>query len=169
MLKDTGALLLISSMTADEHKTQILIAALEERYKAIHIIRDRVQSIGIWSLGLLLGASAWIIQSEQGLDPFKKTIYIIGALSAAAVLRFDYLEDLKRGFKGQQRVAARLEKALGLYDSGKFDASGESIYPKEWERAGTETGNGKFFATTYNLLYVSVGLLVIAILSAPCW
>ncbi|MDO8594933.1 MAG: hypothetical protein Q7R93_05515 [bacterium] len=146
-------------------KVSILISALEERYEALRVIRSRAESIGLWSLGLLLSAGAWIIQSELIVNHFEKVLYLVGASLAFVVLRFNYLEDLARGFKGQQRAAARIEKALKLYEQNFFDESNESIYPKEWMHAGTNEGAGRFFQTTYNLLYIGFGFLIIAILS----
>jgi|GEM_PF-3107883 len=80
-------------------------------------------------------------------------------------LRFRYLEDLKRGFKKQQQVAVRLEKALGMYEPNFFDKNEEDpIYPKAWQDAGNKDGNGKFFQSTHLLLYVGFVFLVLSII-----
>lgn len=152
-----------------DHKVTILIAALEERYEALRIIRGRVESVGLWSLGLLLSAGGWIISSGIVLTCFEKTLYLIGAVLAFAVLRFNYLEDLAKGFKKQQQAAVSIEKVFKLYELGFYADAGESIYPKEWEQAGTDKGDGRFFNTTYNLLYVGFAFLLIAILSIKVW
>jgi len=104
------------------------------------------------------------LQSKIILTRPQKILAIIGIATAFLVLRFVYLEDLRKGFNGQQRAAARLEKTLGLFTSGIFDSSDEPIYPKSWEKAGTEESNGQFFDSTYALLYVGVVFLVITIL-----
>lgn len=152
-----------------ENKINILITALEERYEALRVIRSRVENMGFWSLGLLLGAGGWIIQSGMMLTRTEKATYFIGVTFAFLVLRFGYLEDLAKGFKGQQRAAVRIEKALKLYEPRFFDDSDESIYPPEWEHAGTGKGAGKFFDTTFNLLYIGFGFLLIAILFIKVW
>ena len=152
-------------MITEDKKVEILLAALDERYKAIHAIRDRVQNVGLWSLGLLLGAGGWIIQSDLRLTCFEKAVYLVGAILAFLVLRFSYLEDLERGFQRQQKATVRIEKALKLYETNFFDDSENSIYPPEWEHAGTEKGAGKFFNTTFYLLYIGFAFLAIAILS----
>ena len=110
-------------------KKDILIAALGERYEAMRVIRERVQSIGLWALGLMLAAAGWLVQSDVLILPKQKLLYIAALGVALWALRFKYLDDLHKGFSAQQRVAARLEKTLGLYTSRIFDDSGESILP----------------------------------------
>jgi hypothetical protein len=147
-----------------EQKISILLATLAERYNAQHIIRERVQNIGIWALGLLLGAGGWLIQSGVELSSSKKLIFIIGILVAFIALRFKYISDLQIGFKSQQVRAIRIEKTLGLFTPGIFDSESDSIYPTEWEHAGTGKGGGKFFDTTYLLLYIGIIFLIVTIL-----
>ncbi|MDB5224821.1 MAG: hypothetical protein JWO43_443 [Candidatus Adlerbacteria bacterium] len=147
-----------------EQKVTVLLAALSERYESLRTIRERVQSIGVWALGLLLGIGGWLIQSETTLTSFQKTFYILGILAAFAVLRFKYLEDLSVGFKSQQKITTRLEKALGLFTPGIFDSDTTSIYPQKWEKAGTAEGSGNFFETTYILLYIGVFFVIVVIL-----
>jgi nitrogen fixation-related uncharacterized protein len=148
-------------------KKEILVAALQERYEAMRVIRERVQSIGLWSLGIMLAAAGWLMQSETFIAPKQKLLYIIALGVAFWALRFKYLDDLEKGFSKQQRVAVRIEKALGLYTPGEFDEEEKPIYPQEWEKAGSEGGNGKFFASTYLLLYIGVAILALAILLQP--
>lgn len=145
-------------------KKDILIAALEERYEAMRVIRERVQSIGLWALGLMLAATGWLVQSDVFISPKQKLFYIVALGVAFWALRFKYTDDLQRGFAAQQRVAVRLEKTLGLYTSGVFDDSEESIYPQKWEQAGNDNCDGKFFTSTYLLLYIGIVILALAIL-----
>jgi hypothetical protein len=149
----------------NREKIALLQSALLERYSALHKIRDRAQSIGIWVLGILLGASGWLIQSTVKLSVLQKAIYVLGIAIAFLVLRFWYLGDLRKGFQIQQRVVARIEKALGFFTPGFFDSSAEPLYPKAWEEAGRQSSGGNFFHSTYALLYVGVAFLVIAVLT----
>ena len=153
----------------DNKKVDILLLALEERYSSIHKIRERVQNICVWGLGLLLGASGWLFQSEFFLTSLQKTIAIFSVIVAFVVLRFVFLENLQKGFKGQQHTAVQLEKILGFFTPKTFNDSEESIYPKNWESAGTEKGDGKFFNSTYALLYVGITFFIIAILLNGCF
>lgn len=148
----------------DDKKIDILMSALAERYSSIHKIRDRVQNIGIWALGLFLGAAAWFIQSEVTLANTEKALAIIGTILALVGLQLFYLADLKKGFKKQQETAARIENALGLFTPGTYDDSGESIYPSNWHFSGKKNGGGKFFRNTVLLLYIGAVFLVISIL-----
>ena len=152
----------------DEQKVNVLMSALEERYQSLRTIRERIQNICLWMLGILFGVSGWLIQSDIRLFTEEKTLFIIGLAILFAVLRFGYLSDLERGFKGQQRVVVRLERNLGLFNEGVFDDSNESVYPKSWEKAGSENGNGNFFNTTYRLLYVGFGFLAVVVILQGC-
>jgi hypothetical protein len=145
-------------------KADILLAGLKERYESLHKIRERVQSIGIYSLGILFGLGGWLIQKSVELSPIEVLGYLFGVLLSFYVLRFKFLEDLDRGFKRQQQVATRFEKALGLYEKSFIDNLEEPLYPTEWLAAGTENGKGLFIRSIYHLLYVGVGFVLIAIL-----
>ncbi len=146
-----------------EQKVDILISAIEERYNVLHKIRERVQSVGLWAIGLSLSSGGWLIQSGLSLTPSQKFFYISGILLATYFLRQNYLEDLRKGFKAQQLVTAKLEKALGLFEIGMFDNEKESIFPKSWEQAGQKNGGGNFFKTTFLLLYLAVSFMALSI------
>ena len=149
-------------MTIDSNKkADVLLVALQERYASLHKIRDRVQSTGIWALGLLLGAGGWLLQSGLILTCLQKILAIVGIGAGFIVLRFWYLADLGNGFAGQQKAMVRLEKALGFFAHGAFDTSDESIYPEKWQHVGDKGCEGRFFSTTYALLYVGVAFLEI--------
>ncbi|MES2622937.1 MAG: hypothetical protein V4576_00855 [Patescibacteria group bacterium] len=151
----------------NEKKVDILISALEERYDSIHRIRDRVQTTSVWILGILTSISGWLIQSKVSLTCSEKCIYIIGLAIVFCLIRFVYFKDLNKGFKGQQKMAAKLESALGFYEPKYFMDDVNSIYPKTWVNAGTENGEGKFFQSTYYLIYAGFVFLFIALLLAP--
>lgn len=153
----------------DEKKIDVLVSALEERYKSLHTIRERVQNICVLALGVLLSAGGWLIQSDVQLTTQQKGLFLIGLGVAFLVLRFGYLRDLHRGFRIQQQTAVRLETALGMYTAGMFDDSKESLYPESWKNAGAKNSGGKFEDTTYWLLYVGVMFLAITIVLNGCW
>jgi hypothetical protein len=152
----------------EEQKVSVLLAALQERYESVRIIRERMQTICIWALGLLLAAAGWLIQSNIALTLFQKLMCVAGVAAAFVVLRFYYLADLYTGFKGQQRTAVRLEKALGLFSPGMFDDEKDSLYPERWLSAGTDKGEGRFFHSIFALLYVGIAFLIIAIIFHGC-
>lgn len=155
----------------EEQKINILLSALGERYNSIHIIRERVQNICIWTLGILLTAAGWLVQSSVVLGIKQKILYSFILLIAFIVVRFLYLKDLSKGFKSQQSVASRIESALSLYEKDVFVTSENSIYPKKWEQSGKEDGEGNFFGSNYYLLYVGFFILLITIWlhKSPCF
>jgi hypothetical protein len=155
-------------MSLNDHNVEILLAALKERYDAIHAIRKRTQDVCVSSLGILFGFSGWLVQSGVVLDLVHKIIYVISILASFMVLRFLYLADLQRGFRNQQRVAVRIEKTLRLFSVGAFDDAKEAIYPENWQHAGTRVGPGKFYHSTYALLYLGTVLLIATILLKGC-
>lgn len=126
-------------------KIDILILALEERYRSMHKIRERVQSMGFWILGILGGIGGWLIQSNTSLYCIEKEIYIIALLITFIVIRFQYLKDLNKGFKGQQKITVKIEKSLGFFTPNFFPEEQDSMYPKSWNQAGTNGGSGNFF------------------------
>lgn len=147
-----------------ELRIKILTDALNERYQALHKIRERVQNTSYWSLGFLITASGWIIQTNT-LN-FQRKLFITLLFSAGYYLiRHVYLADLYNGFSSQQKVAVRVEKALGLYDKRLFDDENSSIYPEVWKKSGNKDGEGKYFATNFRMIDVGVVIFIIALWS----
>jgi hypothetical protein len=146
---------------SNEQKIEILLKALEERYKSIHIIRQRVQNICIWTLGLFITAAGWLMQSPKELGVKERILFSLIILITIIVVRAFYLNDLEKGFKTQQQIQARIENVLGLCKSGVF--SKDPIYPESWQKAGTSAGKGKFFVHNYLLIYLGTLLLLVSI------
>ncbi len=144
-------------------KTDILLDALKERYQSMHKIRDRVQNIGIWALGIMFAVSGWLLKGDINLNFGQKIGYIFAIVIAFYAIRFLYLRDLCTGFKNQQKVTAKIEKALGLFEEGYF-IENETMYPESWKNSGCENGDGKFFETTYVLLYIGIFFLIASVL-----
>ncbi|MDB4992040.1 MAG: hypothetical protein JWL75_285 [Parcubacteria group bacterium] len=154
-------------MTEDK-KIDVLIAALQERYTSTHTIRERVQSVCLWALGVSLAATGWLIQSDV-LFPFIITLLFILLLGVIYyALRHVYFADLERGFSRQLKTTAKIEEALHLYDPTYFHNS-ESIYPKEWKSAGNPSSEGNFFNSNYRLLKLGLIILAIALLLKTCF
>ncbi len=147
----------------DSDKVAVLLLALGERYEAMRVIRARVQSIGIWALGLMVTGSAWLMVNRPGLTSWERFFVIAAAVVSYSFLHLVYLEDLCKGFKTQQRTAARIEDALQMFSVGIFDHSPTSIYPEGWKHAGSSAGEGSFFASTYMLMVLGLVIFVIAV------
>ncbi len=145
----------------NEQKIDVLLHALDERYKSIHAIRDRVQNCSIWILGIFVTAGGWLLQSDAILECREKLFFSGIIIVSVAVLRIFYLSDLERGFKTQQRIQARIEDALGLYKPGVFVTN--TIYPSEWSQTGTRDGKGNFFSHNYLLIYLGTAIILLSI------
>ncbi|OGI10759.1 MAG: hypothetical protein A3I68_01635 [Candidatus Melainabacteria bacterium RIFCSPLOWO2_02_FULL_35_15] len=147
----------------DEQKVSVLMQALEERYRSIHAIRERVQTVSIWILGILLGTSGWLFQSNIRFDMWYQKLFLIVLLFILwGTLRWFYFNDLQKGFNTQRQVAATVEDLLGLFNKNVY-GSVEPIYPKEWKSSGEKGSEGKFFDNTYNLIVVGFGVLSLVI------
>ncbi len=145
-------------------KIDILISALQERYNAQHIIRKRVEDIGLWTLGILSVAAGWVLTHEGFFSCENSFVFIGFIVLCYIVLKYLYLNDLNKGFRSQQKTAVKIERLLGFYDPNFFKEETDSLYPEEWLSAGTDEGEGKFFQTTYYLLYLGFGILIFSII-----
>jgi hypothetical protein len=152
-------------MLGNQEKVSILVSALEARYRALDAIRDRVQSVSIWALGLLLAAAGWLVQKSVILADDQTAVSCIGVTAGWIVLRLVFLADLQKGFGVQRKVAADLEDLLGLYAPGRFGSESEALYPAAWRHAGAKGGRGRFFQSSHLMLDVGAVMLLLAILS----
>jgi hypothetical protein len=128
----------------EPHRLDILVRALNERYNAIHKIRDRAQSVGVWAIGLSIAASTWLLQVKAAPHHFEKGLFVFGIAISYWAVRIKYIGDLERGFRSQQVVASRIESVLGLYEPGLLADIAEPIYPATWRDAGSTRGRGNF-------------------------
>ncbi|MBW4891130.1 hypothetical protein KXQ82_15500 [Mucilaginibacter sp. HMF5004] len=156
-MQDSDIKLIIS----DDKKVEILLNALDERYSATKVIRERVQNICTWALGLFVTSSGYILTSTAPISIHQKAYFTVLATLSVIILRVFYLEDLERGFKSQQQIQAKIENVLGLCKKGTF--AKESIYPESWSHAGTNKGKGKFFLHNYILIYSGMFMLILSI------
>ena len=150
-------------------KLSILVSALEARYRALDAIRDRAQGVSVWSLGLLLGAAGFLVQSGKIFPEDQTAIICLGVLAAWLVLRFAFLADLRRGLIAQEQVAATLEERLGLYAEGRFGPGTGPVFPEVWRAAGGKGGRGRYFQSTYAMLDVGLVMFLGAALSRSDW
>ncbi|HEX4106477.1 MAG TPA: hypothetical protein VHX92_09625 [Rhizomicrobium sp.] len=148
----------------EPRRVDILMLALNGRYDALHKIRERAQSIGVWAIGLSIAASTWLLQVKTPLHHFEKGLLVLGIAISYWAVRMKYIGDLERGFRSQQVVAARIEEALGLYTPQMLSEGVDSIYPPAWRDAGTVSSQGQFFDATNTLLDVAFGFLFFSVI-----
>ena len=113
-------------VSRDDLKTQVMLAALQERYSASHKIRERSTQFTIWLSGLSIGL-AWLLISTKGLIEYQLItvrILILALWGGAAV----FILGLRRGFDSNRRAMITCEKALGMYDEGVY-LSDTSLLP----------------------------------------
>ena len=141
-------------------KTDILVAALSERYSAMHKIRERMENTRLWVLGAMLAIAGWLLQGNVVLGTYQKIICAIGLTLTFVIIRFLYINDLNKGLKTQQRAAVNLEKALGFFDPKFFNEEEKSLYPEEWQETGNAKGHRHIFHSTNLLIYVAFVFLI---------
>ena len=78
-----------------QQKIEILLVVLQERYNSLHIIRERVQSISLWILGILLSASGWLFQADIYITYEQKILYTTLLLGIWYILTKLYFSDLE--------------------------------------------------------------------------
>ena len=153
----------------DDKKADILIAALEERYATIRTIRDRVQNVCLWALGIAVGGAGWLVQSHIRFRLDETLIFLAGLVGIYWALRHIYFADLEKGFKTQLQTAAKIEEALHLYEPNYFNPTQEAVYPSKWRGAGGNGAEGRFFASHYRLLEAGLIILGVALLLKTCF
>ena len=112
-------------------KFEILKQALDERYSAMRIIRDRIQTISLWILPITLWC-AWYLftQNFYPICRFEKTLLIITVLAVYISIIY-YIRDLEKGFIWQRKVASKIEETFWLFKKDTF-IEWDSIYPENW-------------------------------------
>lgn len=152
----------------EQTKIQVLLASAEARHKAIHIMRERVQKICTWIMGVFLAVAGWMIKENMTLSPSQKAVVVSMVVIIVLVIHLAYLKDIMKGFKAQHRVLARIEDALKLYEPGVYDDKDSGLLPNIWKQAGTSKGSGRFFRNNLYLLYIGAVSLIVSILIQGC-
>ena len=147
-------------MTLNPEKISILSSALEERYNSIHIIRERIQTVSLWIMGLLNWWAWWIFQSDLLLYCDEKLFLILFLILTFFMLKFFYFDDLEKWFQSQRTIAAKIEETLGFYEEWYFNNWNDSIYPKSW----IKPKEWNFFRNNEYLVIFGFLTLIVAII-----
>ena len=148
---------------SDEKRVDILISQLNERYGALHKMRDRSMHFTIWILGLGL-ALAWLLISEVTLSswqPFVVTFFLVVFGFCSVV----YLRAIQRGFNKNRDIVIRLERLLGLYDEDFYGNVG-AVLPKDFLNKKLHWAG--HFPTLYLLIAVVLVSLIVFTFINPC-
>lgn len=148
---------------SEEKKLEILLAQLQERYQAMHNMRDRSMQFALWILGLGLGL-AWLIINEAALTRLQQWV-ITCLLVLLGVATFWFVYSIARGFETHRQIIVRLETVLKLYEQDFYHAH-ESILPNKFSKKKTKWTD--HFKTLY-VIIISVFVALIALTWAnPC-
>ena len=129
---------------------ELLMFQLKERYESMHVLRDRIQSICLRILLILLWISWWLTQWKLEFSCCEKCATII-LLIVCMLLFYFYFENLKIGWLSQHNLAIQLEQRLGLF---------EWTMPTKFR----ENESRPFLNHHYRLLWFWVAVLFICIL-----
>ena len=102
-------------MKIESHeKLTILLAALSERYTALHCIRGRVENTGVWVIGLALAAGGWLLQSNATISGIGRAELIVATILTLAILRF--MSSMLTGRRGLGKIPLRdrMSRVAGL-------------------------------------------------------
>jgi len=139
----------------DDKKIDVLSDQLQERYSAMHRMRERSMQFTLWILGLGLGL-AWLSIAEAEFT-YSHKCAITALLIVVALAAFGFLRAIERGFKSNRETVIRIETALGLYEVDYYETK-RAILPDAF--SCPKTGWSGHFRT----LYMLVGAVLLVLL-----
>ena len=148
---------------SEEQKLNVLMAQLQERYEALHKMRDRSMQFVLWILGFGLGM-VWLLINEAILTCIQQCAITL-LLVLLGIATFLFVCGIERGFEASRKIIIKLETALKLYEKD-FYTKQESILPHEY------ADNKKKWTDHFRTLYVIIITVFIAIIvltwANPC-
>jgi hypothetical protein len=147
----------------EEKKLEILLAQLQERYEALHKMRDRSMQFMLWILGLGLGM-AWLLINETTLT-YSQQEAITCLLILLGLSTFWFVYGIERGFKTNRKIMIRLETALKLHEQD-FYGIHERILPAPFAKEGRKWTD--HFKTLYVFIAAVFVALIILTWTNPC-
>lgn len=147
----------------EEKKLEILLSQLQERYEALHKMRDRSMQFVLWIIGLGLGM-AWLLINET-VSTTEQKYAITFLLLVLCIVVWCFVYAIERGFKANRRIMIRIEKALKLYEKDYYDMP-KSILPAEFSRQ--RIGWTGHFSSLYMLIFVVFIALIVLTWINPC-
>lgn len=148
---------------SEEKKLEILLAQLQERYEALHKMRDRSMHFVLWILGLGLGM-AWLLINETELASAQK-VAITLLLLVLGIVTLLFVYAIGRGFIANRQIMIRIETALKLYEENCYGVS-ESILPAQF--SCPKIGWTGHFNTLYGLIIIVFLTLIFLTWTNPC-
>ena len=142
----------------DNHKIQVLLIGLQERYAAAHKMRERSTRFTIWLSGMAVGL-AWLLISQKTLVLSQRlalTLLIATLWSGAGI----FILGLRKGFQSNRRAMIKSERALNMYEPGIY-LKEDSLLPSAYKQTNSKW-NDHFSTLCVWLCVVAFSLLVLA-------
>lgn len=134
---------------SEEKKLEVLLSQLQERYDALHKMRDRSMQFVLWILGFGLGM-AWLLINEASFTLEQKILISILLIILGATILY-FVCSIGRGFNVTRQIIIKLETSLKLYDKNYYNIS-DSILPTKY--SSKKTGLSGHFKTLNTLIIV---------------
>lgn len=147
----------------EEKKLEILLSQLQERYEALHKMRDRSMQFVLWILGLGLGM-AWLLINEAPLTCSQQKA-IICLLILLGLATFWFVYGIERGFKANRKIMIRLETVLKLHEKDFYGVH-EDILPTQFAEMKWKWTD--HFKTLYVFIATVFVALIVLTLVNPC-
>ncbi|MBW2557412.1 MAG: hypothetical protein JRD69_01005 [Deltaproteobacteria bacterium] len=141
----------------DDHKVQVLLVELQERYNASHKMRERSTKFTLWLSGMAIGL-AWLLICREEF-PLTQRIALTLLIAALFVGTFVFIMGLRKGFQKNREAIIRSERALGMYDPGVY-LKETTLLPAEYNKTSTRWGD-HFCTLCVWLAVVTVSLLIL--------
>ena len=142
----------------NNHKIQILLIEIQERYGAAHKMRERSTKFTIWLSGMAVGFT-WLLIGQKTLllsQRLALTLLIATLWTGAGF----FILGLRKGFQNNRRAMIKSERALGMYETGIY-LKEESLLPAAYKRINSKW-NDHFSTLCIWLCVVALSLLVLA-------
>lgn len=142
----------------DDHKIQILLIGLQERYAAAHKMRERSTRFTIWLSGMAVGL-AWLLISQKTLllsQRIALTLLIATLWTGTGI----FILGLRKGFQSNRKAMIKSELALSMYKPGIY-LKEDSLLPEAYKRTNSKW-NDHFSTLCIWLCLVALSLLVLA-------
>ena len=142
----------------DDHKIQVLLIELQERYTAAHKMRERSTLFTIWLSGMAVGL-AWLLISQKTLvlsQQFALTLLIATLWIGAGI----FILGLRKGFQSNREAMIKSERALSMYETGTY-LKEDSLLPAAYKRTSGKW-NDHFSTLCIWMCVVAFSLLVLA-------
>jgi hypothetical protein len=141
-----------------EQQFQVLMAQLQERYNAWHLIRSRSTQFALWIVGMAIALSWKLIETPCANIPQRVAATILVTL--LAIVSVYFLSGLATGLKHTRKALIRIEEALGTHEPSYY-LQGEALLPNQYKSIKVRLS--AHFLTLYALLTVTASYLLFAI------